>query len=203
MRFVLFLSLIPNFVFCAQTSEISYLTSAFKQIAATISAKQDVKKKGDRTTIIAKKIHELINKNRMEHGLVTFAWDDTLAKAARNHSEDMVRRNYFDHKSPEGHDFMWRYQQVGFDGSVRVGNYIYYGAENIHMGWTFSKIYYTNDIETGRDRLSLDAIAQIAVNDWMNSSGHRKNILTPHWRREGIGVVISDNGNVLVTQNFC
>jgi uncharacterized protein YkwD len=37
----------------------------------------------------------------------------------------------------------------------------------------------------------------------MGSSGHRRNILTRHFRREGIGVAIGKDGKVLITQNFC
>jgi len=37
----------------------------------------------------------------------------------------------------------------------------------------------------------------------MNSPGHKKNILTPYWRSEGIGGFIAPDGKVLVTQNFC
>jgi len=37
----------------------------------------------------------------------------------------------------------------------------------------------------------------------MQSTGHRENILTPHWRRQGIGVGIDPDNRVLVTQNFC
>ncbi|MBS1128555.1 MAG: serine protease, partial [Nitrospirae bacterium] len=38
---------------------------------------------------------------------------------------------------------------------------------------------------------------------WMNSQGHRKNILTPHWLNQGIGVFISTDDTVYITQNFC
>ncbi len=37
----------------------------------------------------------------------------------------------------------------------------------------------------------------------MKSPGHRENILTPHWKREGIGVEIAPDDNVYITQNFC
>jgi uncharacterized protein YkwD len=37
----------------------------------------------------------------------------------------------------------------------------------------------------------------------MKSPGHRKNILTPHWGKEGIGITISPDGKEYVTQNFC
>lgn len=50
---------------------------------------------------------------------------------------------------------------------------------------------------------SSDKIAGKALEGWMKSPGHRKNILTPHWKREGIGVEISADDKVYITQNFC
>jgi uncharacterized protein YkwD len=46
-------------------------------------------------------------------------------------------------------------------------------------------------------------IAESTVHGWMNSQGHRKNILTPRWKSEGIGVAISPDDKVYITQNFC
>ena len=46
-------------------------------------------------------------------------------------------------------------------------------------------------------------IAETTVKGWMNSPGHRKNILTPHWRSEGIGIAISPDDKVYITENFC
>jgi uncharacterized protein YkwD len=46
-------------------------------------------------------------------------------------------------------------------------------------------------------------IAETTVQGWMNSRGHRKNILFSHWRSEGIGVAIAPDGKVYITQNFC
>jgi uncharacterized protein YkwD len=37
----------------------------------------------------------------------------------------------------------------------------------------------------------------------MNSRGHRGNILTPHWGKEGIGIFIAPSDEVYITQNFC
>ncbi len=50
---------------------------------------------------------------------------------------------------------------------------------------------------------SADTLARKVVAGWMHSPGHRKNILTPHWKREGIGVAIGAGEKVYVTQNFC
>jgi len=153
--------------------------------------------------LLEKKIHNLINIERQKYGLSQLDWNDKIALAARGHSEDMLKRNYFEHDSPEGHDFSWRYSQVGFSCNIYVGNYIYSGAENIHQGWTYGTIWYTNGVETSREWYSSDKIAENAVNGWMNSPGHRENILTPYWKNEGIGVAVSSDGKVLVTQDFC
>jgi uncharacterized protein YkwD len=49
-------------------------------------------------------------------------------------------------------------------------------------------------------------IAQAAVDSWMNSPEHRRNILRPQWDDMGIGVYILENSRetaIYVTQNFC
>ena len=49
----------------------------------------------------------------------------------------------------------------------------------------------------------MEEIAQSTVDGWMDSEDHRKNILTEKFDREGIGVVISDDDKVYITQNMC
>jgi uncharacterized protein YkwD len=136
---------------------------------------------------IALQIHVLINEERTSRGLSSLTWNPTITKAAVNHSNDMAKRDYFQHDSPEGHDFTWRYSKVGFTCSVSQGNWIYGGAENI----MYMEGYY-----------GVDTIAEESVDGWMNSPGHRENILTPYFKSEGIGV--SQSGNeIYATQNFC
>jgi uncharacterized protein YkwD len=81
-----------------------------------------------------------------------------------------------------------------------VGNVIYGGAENIHQGWTASAFYEGGSV-AGYN--APEEIAQQAVEGWMSSPGHRQNILTPQWTREGIGLAISSDGKIYATQNFC
>ena len=50
---------------------------------------------------------------------------------------------------------------------------------------------------------SPEAIARQTVDGWMQSAGHRKNILSPQWKREGIGVEIAPDNRVLITQDSC
>lgn len=41
------------------------------------------------------------------------------------------------------------------------------------------------------------------VDGWMNSTGHRENILNPDYEASGTGVFITENGSVYATQEFC
>jgi uncharacterized protein YkwD len=151
---------------------------------------------------LEKTIHLLINKERQQNGLSAMSWDDSLAGIARKHSRDMSKRNYFDHYSPEGHDYLFRYRQGGYQCAVTEGRIIHMGAENIALNHLYDSVTTIN----GRafyDWNSQDKIAETTVQGWMKSPGHRKNILTPYFRKEGIGVIISPDDKVYITENFC
>ncbi|MCH7560783.1 MAG: CAP domain-containing protein [Thaumarchaeota archaeon] len=137
---------------------------------------------------ITQKVHKLINNERTSRGLSSLTWNSHIAQASLNHSTDMLTQEYFEHESPEGHDFSWRYSKVGFDCMIPTSGREYsLGGENI----MYLDGYY-----------GVDTVATETVNGWMNSPGHRANILTPYFQSEGIGVAISYN-EVYVTQNFC
>jgi len=148
------------------------------------------------------KVHRLINRERERYGLAPLSWDDALARVARGHSRDMSRRRYFSHDSPEGHDLAFRYAQEGYRCSIRAGNVLYQGAENILQNNLYDSVTTVNGKAT-YDWNTEDRIAETTVRGWMDSPGHRKNILTPHWRKEGIGVLLDPDGKVYITQNFC
>jgi uncharacterized protein YkwD len=151
---------------------------------------------------LEKRVHQLINEERRKQGLPVLAWNNALSKIARKHSGDMAKRNYFSHHSPEGHDFLYRYKQEGYSCALAVDDRVYLGAENIFQNNLYDRIVYVNEVPHYAWS-SMVKIAETTVQGWMNSPGHRKNILTPHWKTEGIGVVISPDDKVYITQNFC
>jgi uncharacterized protein YkwD len=151
---------------------------------------------------LEKKIHTMINKEREKKGLPALSWDESLHKIARKYSQDMERRNFFSHYDPEGRCFTDRYKDASFECRVRVGHTVCSGAENIsqfHLNnpslYRDGKFFLHSDME--------DKIARSVVKGWMSSRGHRENILTPYFRRQGIGAALSDDGKVYVTENFC
>jgi uncharacterized protein YkwD len=151
---------------------------------------------------LEKQIHVLINEERKKQGLPSLSYNDKLNIIARKHSQDMANRNYFSHKDPEHHDFSYRYRQEDFNCKICVGNYVYIGAENIFQNNLYDSITYYGGIPSYNWN-SQEEIAESTVKGWMNSPGHRQNILAPFWKSEGIGVAISDDDKVYITENFC
>lgn len=127
-------------------------------------------------------IHEQVNHRRRSQGLEALPFDHHLAGIARAHSRDMVHRDFFAHESPDGTTPADRYRRMGHDPRP--------AGENI------SKRFPTAGS-------SIDEIATRVVEGWMNSQGHRENILKSNWRSEGIGVFRATDGAIFVTENFC
>jgi uncharacterized protein YkwD len=98
-----------------------------------------------------------------------------LTRSARGHSRDMAVRDYFDHRSPEGHGPMQRAQAAGFEGGF-VG-------ENIAAGY-----------RSPRD----------VVQGWMDSPGHCLNVMEPRYRFLWVGYFFEggDKMGHYWTQNF-
>ena len=120
-----------------------------------------------RATNLEEKIHAGINAKRVENGRVPLEWDRGLAELARAHSQDMVKRNYFSHDTPEGLGPTDRLRRAGLTClSFRIGI-----GENIAI----------------QPEDKLDQVAAGAVDGWMESLGHRFNLLDPEYRTTGIG----------------
>jgi len=156
---------------------------------------------GVNTTNVERLVHQEINERRANNGLDPITYDPALASIAEDHSKDMIERDFFAHENPDGDDVGDRYDQAGYDCRVATGSGTYStGGENIAQTW------WEQQISTTQGPVSYDTESELAVgivNQWMNSTGHRANILTEHWESEGIGVVFADDDEVLVTQNFC
>ena len=149
------------------------------------------------------RIHQLVNHERTKKGLTPLAWNPVLNKTARQHSQDMVRRRYFAHNSPEGHDPAYRFAQQGFVCQVNAGAEVYMGSENIYETSLYESADYVNDIPMAYQWKDLETIAQTIVKGWMKSPTHREGILEPSWQTQGIGIAISNEYRVYVTQDFC
>jgi uncharacterized protein YkwD len=127
-------------------------------------------KKAQRTVVRATLCK--LNAERERHGLKPLKLNKRLSTAARRHSRDMVRRDYFAHDSPGGATFVDRIRRSGYLRGARNWTV----GENLAWGM--------------RKRSTPRAITKT----WMNSAGHRANILNPSFREVGIGVAIGAPG---------
>lgn len=109
----------------------------------------------------------LLNRKRAAHGRRKLRRNRPLARAARSHARDMVRRDYFGHTAPGG---------VSFVDRIMDQDYVDPG-----QGWTLGE-----NLAWGNYRL---ATPKSIVRSWMRSPGHRANILNPRFREIGVGVV--------------
>jgi uncharacterized protein YkwD len=119
----------------------------------------------------------LTNRSRSSAGRRTLRWDSALASIARWRSKDMITRNYFSHDIPGGGKV--------FDEMSRRGYCYKVAGENI--GWN----NWPDD----------SATAQIHKM-FMNSAGHRANILARDWDRIGIGAYKGADGKKMWTVLF-
>lgn len=150
-------------------------------------------------------VHQFVNEERRAHGLQPVDRDRELRRIARYHSRDMAGTGYFSHTSPGGETMGDRYETFGYDCRVKTQEDTYAaGSENIAYTW-----YRVHVQQSDGDTVYHTDEKQLArgiVEGWMNSPGHRENILRPYWDDEGIGVAVTQergNTKVYATQNFC
>jgi uncharacterized protein YkwD len=124
-------------------------------------------------------IHALVNVEREKAGLEMLSWSGHLSMVARAHSRDMSEKGYFSHNDQEGCGSSCRITNSGYEWRAT--------GENIYMMEGYS--------------LTPSRVAETIVKNWMNSSGHRANILSSDFSEEGVGVV-RVNETLYATQNF-
>jgi uncharacterized protein YkwD len=152
---------------------------------------------------LEQRIHALVNRERVAKKVPRLQGDAKLSKIARAHSADMVRRKYFSHVDPDGGDPSDRGRRAGFECRRQSGRSVMRGlAENIYQNTTYERVTYRNGVAS-YDWSTAEEIAASTVRGWMKSRGHRKNILRLGPTLTGVGVAISPDGKVLVTQVFC
>lgn len=113
----------------------------------------------------AQEVRECANKEREKRGLPHLVDNPILDKAARFHAKNMGKQNFFDHNDPQGRGPA---QRIDIFGSWEAFNGI---GENIAAG--------------------RDSVAQ-TCRDWMESPGHRANILDPKFHAVGGGFAMGD-----------
>ena len=114
---------------------------------------------GETSRLDGKKVIELINKIRHENGLKRLKVNPLLSQAARMKANDMIKRGYWSHKTPEGKSPWVFIEKAGYQYQV--------AGENLAKGFRSD---------------------QELVKAWVRSPLHRKNLLDKDFQEVGIGI---------------
>lgn len=117
------------------------------------------------------------NQVRIERGLRPLHWDPLAYKAALGHAKDMLKRSFFAHQNPDGLGAAERMRAAGL---MEVTN-----GENLASFEGFPEA----------------EIPRRSLTGWINSPGHRANILRPEFTHLGVALV-RQGRRVVVVQNF-
>ena len=139
----------------------------------TPAAKEEDKTVSSSNQSYEQQVVELVNVERQKAGLPALKIDSAISNVARTKSKDMAVNNYFAHQSPT-------YGSAG-DMLTKYGIKWSAWGENIASG---------------------QRTPQAVVTAWMNSPGHRANILSSNFGRIGVGYVTNSNGTPYWTQVF-
>ena len=126
---------------------------------------------------VERRAFELTNAERQAGGLRLLMWDESLAKLARLHSQNMADDHFFSHRSPDGEMVDDRANKLGIVRWIGIG-------ENIA---------YLNGYADP---------ATIAVEKWMHSALHKQNILNGQWQTSAVGAATDKDGKIYLTQVF-
>ncbi len=127
----------------------------------------------DDVKTIEAQVIALVNKQRVSAGLAPLKTNWELSRVARYKSQDMINKHYFAHQSPTYGSPFNMMETFGIRFSA--------AGENIAYG----------------QRTPAEV-----MNAWMNSPGHRNNILSPIYNQIGVGVAKASNGTLYWTQMF-
>lgn len=108
---------------------------------------------------MAVKILSLVNQQRAAHGLSALTLNSALTASAQTYAERMASEHFFSHVAPDGTTFKQRNEAAGYTNWTWMGENIAYGQTS----------------------------AEMVMSDWMNSQGHRENILNIHAKELGVG----------------
>ncbi|RCX13477.1 spore coat assembly protein SafA/uncharacterized YkwD family protein [Anaerobacterium chartisolvens] len=127
----------------------------------------------DSVKSVESEVVRLVNVQRANAGLKPLTENWELSRIARYKSQDMINKNYFSHTSPTYGSPFDMIKSFGINYST--------AGENIAMG---------------------QRTAQEVMNGWMNSSGHRANILNSSYTQIGVGLAKNSKGTCYWTQMF-
>jgi uncharacterized protein YkwD len=120
---------------------------------------------------------EMLNKKRVDNGFSPLVWSDDLEAVARQHSQNMAEFQFFSHRGLDNKLVSDRADEAGVGRWRAIG-------ENIAFNRGFD-----------------DPVSK-AVELWLDSPSHRRNLLSAAWKESAVGVAVAEDGSYYFTQVF-
>jgi uncharacterized protein YkwD len=145
-----------------------------------------------------------IAKTRSAHDLPALARRPLVESVAQAHSQDMAQQGYFAHVSPQGATPSDRAQAAGLDCTVLAGQPAGL-SENLFQTTAYRRFTYPQDDPAARtyEWQTPDELARAAVDGWLDSPGHRANLLRATSSLHGIGLAYDSEHRLYVTHVLC
>ncbi len=143
-----------------------------------------VAEQGEYLTVLAESILEKINQQREANSLKPLVFSSNVLAVANSKAKEMADNDYFDHVSPKTGDI---------DKQFEVFGNIVLGENAAHIGENLLYCYGYN-----KDDLSADMLVQ----GWMDSQGHRENILNADFTHTAISAYYTGNGKLFAVESF-
>lgn len=122
----------------------------------------------------------LMNQERIQRGLNILEWQEAISNTAFKHSKEMYLNDYINHTNLDG---------LGVDGRLSNDNLFHLcSSENIFF------------IESRHPKSDL---AEKAVEGWLSSIGHRRNLLDENITRAGVGIYCEDRKCYVTANHIC
>lgn len=125
---------------------------------------------------LEQEVYVQINARRTAAGVPELFLDSRVRAVARAHSQDMADNDYFAHNALDGESPGERLDAANI-------HWMQYG-ENLAYNYAY------------------DDPATVAVEGWIDSSGHRRNLLDPDYTHTGVGIAVDTKGAFYITQDF-
>ncbi len=140
--------------------------------------------------VIERSIQHHTNKERRKRGLKPLKGNKSLIRAAQGHSRWMAKTGRYSHTGVGKSNHHQRAINAGFGGTATSEN-IWNTQGRSGIAWK-SRFRWRGDWQLGK----------AAVISWLNSPGHRQNLLSPQWNYSGMGVGVNRKGRIYMTQVF-
>lgn len=167
----------------SSTAKLSTSSDNLDPLGILESDDEDDAKSGVKASVIVnmagveRAAFDLINQRRADDGLLPLIWNDELAAVARIHSQNMAEFSFFSHRGLDSKLVSDRADARGIGKWRSIG-------ENIAFNRGFQ-----------------DPTAK-AVQLWLDSPTHKRNLLDCNWKESAVGVAVASDGSYYFTQVF-